>query len=184
MKSDRFLRSVSLGLLVLAFVFGMVTRVISVPVKSTETINRYLFTLDDIDLKVGDKVGAATLLGVVTESYTGLQFKTENCSDPITVMPEPLLEYPDSQIDDVRFLKANTEVKDVYLGQIIEHFSTMARTIALITKLIRNKIFLQKRSVKQEVVLHIYDSKSCQIDPKTTLALADTELAVLEKIPR
>ena len=182
MKSDKLWRNLSIGLLVLASLLGVATRMISTAAKPPETHYRSNFTLPDIDLKVGDKVGAATFVGVTANAKTALLFKAETCSDPITVMPELIYEDSESEIDDLKYLDANSEARDVYQGQIIEHFSHMARIAAVIAMHVKNAIFMQSQTIKQQAVLRIYASKSCQIDPETTLVTANAALAVMEKL--
>ena len=181
MISGKLLRNLATGLLVIACMLGVVARVISASAKPGE-FYKINFSLGDIDLKVGEKAGTANFLRLTTETKTALQFKLENCDEPITVMPEPVYENTQSDVDDRQLLKSNFEAVDVYLGKIVEPLSPMARLAAFITDHVRDAIFIQRHTIHQTFLLRIYSSKSCHIDHETSLAMANTTLAAIEKL--
>ena len=100
----KWLHQVATGLLVVAFILGVVARLMTATAKPAEKYKTY-FSLSDIDLRVGDKAGAATFLGLTTSTKTALQFKAEGCYAPLTVIPEGVYENTESDVDDSEFLK-------------------------------------------------------------------------------
>ena len=181
MISRKLLRNVATLLLVLACTMGLAARLMSTTAKPAEHY-KVDFSLADTDLKFGDKAGSTTFLGLTTASKTALQFKAENCYEPITVVPEPVYENTQSDVDDRHLLTSKFEAKDVYLGKIIEPLSTFGRAAAFITIHVRDAIFIQRHTIEQTFMLRIYTSKSCQIDRETTLAMANTAQMVIEKL--
>ena len=181
MKSDNLLHNVATGLLVLASVLGVLAREMSSAVKPAEQYKSY-FSLTDIELNVGDKAGASTFLGLITYTKTALQFKAEGCYDPITVVPESVYDNTQSLVDDRQLLKLNFAAVDVYQGKIIEPMSPLARTSIFIKNHFTDAILIQRHTINPATLLRIYTSKSCHIDRETTLAVANTALAVIEKL--
>ncbi|MEO6609155.1 MAG: hypothetical protein ABIN69_11880 [Aestuariivirga sp.] len=175
-------RKLSIGLLLVAALFGIVTRIISSTAKPPETHYKANFSLSDIDLKVGDKSGNATFIGMTPNLKTALLFTVEACAAPITVVPEFVYEDSESEIDDLKYLDAESEARDIYEGKISDHFSHMGRITAVIKMHIKNLLLMQSQTIDQQAVLRIYAKKTCKIDTETILAMAKTALSVMEKL--